>query len=99
MHVKDVLGALKGYEKPRVEKPSEKAGESRGRGSAPRSDSVRISDEARLYNRALRAAQDSPDVRQAKVNSIRELVETGEYVVDSRKTAAKIVEEDLDLII
>ncbi len=98
MQIKDVLSAVKGYEKPETETVERQVRKDKSDKSS-RSDSVRISREGRLFARALREAQESPDVRRARVNEIKEQVESGTYVIDTRKTAAKIVEEDLDLLI
>lgn len=99
MQIKDVLSAVKGYEKPETESTDRASRKEKPGSASPRSDSVRISREGRLFARALREAQESPEVRRARVNEIKEQVESGTYVIDTRKTAAKIVEEDLDLLI
>lgn len=89
---------LKGYDKvektesaPRKDKDS--------RPSSPGRDSVKISGEAKLFGKAMETARNASDVRQEKVNRLKELVESGEYEPDLQRTAAKIVEEDLDLLI
>jgi len=99
-NIKGVLLTLKGYEKTRVEKsgPPEKKDET-GRSTPDKGDSIKLSGQAKLYSRALRTAQESPEIRQKKVAEIKALVESGDYHPDNKKTAAKIVEEDLDLII
>jgi len=99
MQIKDVLNAVKGYEKPETEEVGRTSRKDSSGRTSGRSDSVRISQEGRLFARALREAQESPEVRRARVNEIKEQVDAGTYVIDSRKTAAKIVEEDLDLLI
>ncbi len=99
MQIKDILSAVRGYEKPETESVDRPVRKDKSGSSSDRSDSVRISREGRLFARALREAQESPEVRRARVNEIKEQVDAGTYVIDSRKTAAKIVEEDLDLLI
>lgn len=99
MQIKDVLSAVKGYEKPETEAVDRPARKDKPAKSSSGRDSVRISREGQLFARALREAQESPEVRRARVNEIKEQVESGTYVIDTRKTAAKIVEEDLDLLI
>ncbi len=100
LDVKGVLLSLKSYEKTKIEEPGPSGKKDRAERAAPKKgDSIRLSGEARLYSRALRTAQESPEIRQKKVDEIKALVESGEYRPDNKKTAAKIVEEDLDLII
>lgn len=99
MQIKDILSAVKGYEKPETEGTDRASRKEKPSSSSSRSDSVRISREGRLFARALREAQETPEVRRTRVNEIKEQVDAGTYVIDSRKTAAKIIEEDLDLLI
>lgn len=99
MQIKDILSTVKGYDTPETEEAGRTSRKTASSKASGRSDSVRISQEGRLFARALREAQESPEVRRARVNEIKEQVDAGTYVIDSRKTAAKIVEEDLDLLI
>lgn len=99
MNVKDVLSAVRGYEKPEAEGADRAERKERPGKSSTRADSVRISREGRLFARALREAQEAPEVRRARVNEIKARVDAGTYEIDTRKTAAKLVQEDLDLLI
>lgn len=92
------ISTLKGYDK--VGKTESEPGKGKGIRSSPKTgDSVKISDQAKLYNEALAEARDTPDVRRKKVDELRALVQSGEYKPDLRKTAAKIVEEDLEMLL
>src|SRR5712692_1881846 len=62
------------------------------RTEAPKSDSVTLSDSARSLAAARDAVQRAPDVREAKVADIKQLVDTGTYEVSSRVLAKKIVD-------
>lgn len=98
MKILGPLTGLKTYEQ--VEKPG--SGPGKGRSSSAhtkKGDSVELSSEGKLYSSALSEAQTAPEIRRAKVLAIKAQVDAGEYVPDTRKTAQKIVEEDLDLLI
>lgn len=98
MKIIGALTGLKTYE--RVEKPGGTPDKGRSSSSqGKKGDSVELSREGKLYSSALREAQSAPEVRRAKVQAIKAKVDAGEYVLDTRKTAQKIVEEDLDLLI
>lgn len=100
MEITGLISGLKGYD--RVEKPEPSSRREKGSRSAStpvRGDSVNFSSEARLFSSGVSAAQSAPDVRQAKVDELRALVESGQYEPDLQKTAAKLVEEDLDLLL
>lgn len=93
-----IANTLKGYDK--VEKTESSPRKDKGsRSSSSGRDSVKISGEAKLFGKAMETARNTPDVRQEKVNRLKAQVESGEYEPNLQRTAAKIVEEDLDLLI
>ncbi|MDE5832656.1 MAG: flagellar biosynthesis anti-sigma factor FlgM [Desulfovibrio sp.] len=50
-----------------------------------------------LYTTALRVAHNAPEVRAAKVESIRAALAAGSYVIDAKRIAAALIREDPDL--
>lgn len=65
--------------------------------SSPQGDRVSLSNEAKLRTEAYSAALAAPDVRQEKVDALKSKVESGEYQVDSRAVAEKLLKEEQDL--
>lgn len=66
--------------------------------SAPaQGDRVSLSPEAKLRTEAYSAAMSAPEVRQATVDAIKSKVDAGEYHPDSRKIAAKLLQEESGL--
>ena len=61
-----------------------------------RGDRVSLSSDARLRTQALSAAQAAPDVRQERIDALKAQVDSGAYVVDSKKVAAKLLREDAE---
>lgn len=57
-------------------------------------DRVSLSPEAKLRTEAYSAAMSAPELRQAKVDAIKSRVDSGEYQVDSRKVAEKLLQEE-----
>ena len=57
-------------------------------------DRISLSPEAKLRTEAFTAAMAAPEVRQAKVNAIKAQVDSGEYQPDSKKIAAKMLQEE-----
>lgn len=57
-------------------------------------DRATVSTEAKLRGEAFAAALSAPDTRSAKVSVLRNQVENGEYQVDARAIAEKMLEED-----
>lgn len=55
------------------------------------SDNLDISATSRSFASALKAAKETPDVRAGVVDSIRQSVNNGTYVADSRKIAEKML--------
>ncbi len=60
-------------------------------------DRISLSPEARLHATAVQAANSAPDVRADKVASLKAKVETGEYQVNSRDIASKLLQEEQEI--
>lgn len=103
MEITGPLRQLTGYDKvERSDSSSSRNGKGRASSSsssASRSDSVTLSNEGRLVSQAVSTANSTPDVRQKKIDELKALVQSGQYKPDLKKTAQKLVEEDLDLLI
>lgn len=57
-------------------------------------DRVSLSSSALLHTTAHTVAAGAPEVRQEKVDALKERVASGEYIVDSGKVAEKLVESE-----
>lgn len=71
-------------------------------GSAPasassRGDRVSVSRDAMLRTEAFSSAMSAADVRQEKVDSIKDQLATGRYKIDNRRIATKLVQSELGL--
>ena len=60
-------------------------------------DKVSVSSDALLRTEAYRAAATAPDVRQEKVNELKGRVNSGDYQIDNRRIASKLVQSELAL--
>ena len=63
--------------------------------SAPKTDTVVISDAAKKVQEARAQLDDIPDVREDKVAELRNQIQNGTYQVDAEKTADKLLKEHL----
>jgi negative regulator of flagellin synthesis FlgM len=61
-------------------------------GSAPKADSVTLSDSARSLAAARQAVEAAPDVRAEKVADIKQKVTDGTYTVSAKVLARKMVD-------
>lgn len=70
----------------------------RGSGEASQAsaqgDRVSLSSSALLHTVAHTAASKAPEVRQEKIDSIKERLSAGEYAIDSKDIAKKLLESD-----
>ncbi len=57
-----------------------------------KNDELSLSDTAKDYQFAMNAIKNVPDIRKEKVETIKEQIRTGTYVVDSGKIAESILE-------
>ncbi|MCR4666594.1 MAG: flagellar biosynthesis anti-sigma factor FlgM [Desulfovibrio sp.] len=77
----------------------EKAGERPFEKGLNPSDSVSVSQDARLLSEAAKAAQTAPDVRSERVEQLRIQVQNGTYKPDSAMIAANLIREEPGLFI
>jgi len=56
-------------------------------------DTVAISNKSKEIADIMSAVNELPDVREARVNEIKQSVDAGTYTVDPRKIAANIIKE------
>jgi len=63
--------------------------------SAPKTDTVVISDAAKRIQEARAQLDAIPDVREDKVAELRNQIQNGTYQVDAEKTADKLLKEHL----
>lgn len=68
------------------------AGEAAGREESSPPDAVSFSDEAKSLSAARQAVQDAPDVRQDKVEAIKQAIADGTFQVSARDLARKLID-------
>ncbi len=56
-------------------------------------DKVEISEEARMFQLAMKALKEVPDVREDKVSELKEQIESGTYQPSSKEVASKILNQ------
>lgn len=83
---------LKAYNKEGIrandpDKAQGKTGTVRSRGL----DQTQVSEEAKVFQTALKAAQSTPEVREGKVAELREAIRTGSYSVTGEEIAEKMI--------
>lgn len=79
--IAEIYGATS---KRKVTSKNEKVGEK---------DKLEISNTAKYFQVALKAAKDSPDIREEKVEQIKQQIETGTYNVSAEEVAKKMMAE------
>lgn len=55
-------------------------------------DKIEISDEARDFQTAMKAFKELPDVRQAKIDEVKDQVQSGQYKPSAEAVVDKILE-------
>jgi len=83
---------INGTNRPSGIKPTAGKGRKRAAaGGSGVSDRVKVADAAALREKAHIMMADMPEVRLERIEEIRDAIERGEYGVDARKVAARIV--------
>jgi len=56
-------------------------------------DEMKVSGEAQMFSKILQAAKKAPEVREEKVNSLKNQIEKGDYQVSGDKVADRMLNE------
>lgn len=72
----------------------QQSGQSQETDSSTQGDRVSVSQNAVLLTEARRTAQATPDVRQEKVDALKEQVNSGTYNIDSTQLATNLLAEE-----
>lgn len=72
----------------------EAGGDEPGTGRTAAGDRVNLSSTARLHTAAHTEANRAPEIRQEKIDAIKERIASGEYSPDAKAIAAKILENE-----
>jgi negative regulator of flagellin synthesis FlgM len=87
-----VFSAIRAYISQRVKDSRDSvSGSKPGKMTAGEADSMELSDKAKDISFALKAVQDSPDVREDLVIAIKQQIAAGTYSVSGEKIAEKII--------
>lgn len=62
--------------------------------SPQQGDRINLSSEALLHTTAHTAASNAPEVRQEKVNELKERIASGNYTIDAENIAKKLLQEE-----
>lgn len=98
MEIKNLLGSRGAYKQDKVDRvPGAKTRPSSA--DARESDTVVLSEEARLRGQALQVASLDSGVRAERVQELKARVQDGTYEPDLRKVAENLLRSDLDLFV
>ena len=101
MEIKNYLKSLDPYrtklEQAELQSKRSAARKESDAASSSQGDRVSLSNEAKLRTEAYSTALAAPDVRQEKVDALKSKVESGEYQINSRTVAEKLLKEEQDL--
>lgn len=75
----------------------QQGGQSQETDTSTQGDRVSVSQDAVLLTEARRTAQATPDVRQEKVDALKQRVASGTYSIDSNQLAANLLKEESGL--
>ena len=86
MKIQNIQGAMKTYNNNRIApKQSVKT-------KQVESDAMTVSPEAKTFSAALAAVKKSPDIRQDRVDSLKEQISSGNYKVSDEQLVDKLIE-------
>jgi negative regulator of flagellin synthesis FlgM len=81
------------------EKATQRAASSEEGSTSAESAQVNLSQESKVAQKASETIRNTPDVRQEKIQALKEKIEAGEYQIDSDKVADKLLRNILSELI
>ncbi len=101
MEIKNLLGEVSSYGKKKVNGSNRNTSDAASKASRSESgsDTIALSSEAKLRSTVLQTATEAPDIRQSKVDELKEQVRNNTYQPDIKKAAANLIRDDLDLLV
>ncbi len=95
MEIKNTLArVVDPYAQARIEGNEKDARKETAKAAPAAGDRISLSPEALLRTAAHSAVTQAPDVRREKVDAIKEKVVSGQYTVDSKNIAAKLLADE-----
>lgn len=86
MKIQNIHGAMNAYNKNRIAPKQEV------KTKQAETDAMTVSAEAKTFSAALAAVKKSPDIRQDKVDSLKEQIASGNYKVSDEQLVDKLIE-------
>ncbi|EGJ51167.1 flagellar biosynthesis anti-sigma factor FlgM [Desulfocurvibacter africanus] len=99
MEIKNLLEGRGAYKQGKIDRTGTEAKSKTTDTESRGSDTVVLSEEARLRGQALQVANLDSGVRTDRVQELRERVKDGTYEPNLRKVAENLLRQDLDLFI
>lgn len=102
MQIKNLVGHTNPYSNNKVQGSDARTDAARtqqtSKEAGQQADRIQLSSESKLRGAAFKEALDASDIRQKKVDELKEKVRNGTYQPDIKKAAANLIRDDLDLI-
>ena len=94
MEIKNNLYGIDPYTRARIETSGKKTPAEAVTTPANTGDRVSVSPEARIQAEILSTAASTPETRTEMVAALKARVESGDYAVDSKETARKLLQQE-----
>ncbi|ABB37439.1 Anti-sigma-28 factor FlgM family protein [Oleidesulfovibrio alaskensis G20] len=100
MQIKNLLNKLDPYQAKLEKADSKNTGDARRKSgdSSSGGDRVSLSNDARLRTEAYTGALSTPEIRHEKVAEIKDRIASGEYRIDSKDIARKLLRDETDFL-
>ena len=86
MKIHNLQGAMQAYNKNRISPKQEV------KSKQVEADAMTVSPEAKTFSAALAAVKNSPDIRQDKVDALKDKIDSGNYKISDEQLVDKLIE-------
>ncbi|MFO8031098.1 MAG: flagellar biosynthesis anti-sigma factor FlgM [Desulfohalobiaceae bacterium] len=97
MQINNLLAQLNALNQDKIQGKEQNRPSSVSQEPAQDQDKVQLSSQGQVLSQVQKGAEEGPEVREEKVQALKQLVQNGEYKPDSEKTAQALVEQELEI--
>lgn len=99
MVIKGVFDKISVYNQKKIEQDKDISLKKQAKSSnlSYSSDTVNLSSQGKVLNELIDTVKQGPDVRRDRIEDLKQKINSGEYKIDSKQIAKKIVDTEIDL--
>ncbi|MFP4213109.1 MAG: flagellar biosynthesis anti-sigma factor FlgM [Desulfohalobiaceae bacterium] len=97
MQINNLLAKLNTLNQEKIQGKDQNRAPSQQQDAGQEQDKVQLSSQAQALSQVHKGAEEGPEIRQEKVEALKQMVQNGDYEPDSEKTAQALLQQEQDI--